>query len=460
MNDPIPGNATFQQISQQISLAHNLTMKAMESNTIEELIFTLVNDTSQLIPYDRAILWQVHDQQTPQPLGVSKEAASKTTSELIQTLSDLIGKINRPDELRSLKPADFPGKEEIFQEYQKTHSSSILWVPIWEQGGSRICLWLEKTGVSLTSPYFNEDTLCVFQEYLIPGYKAAWEKIAPVNIQTRLSNLFAKKNIALVSLALIFLSLYIHVPLRIVASCEVVAVDPYLIAAPVKGIIGQIIVKPGQEVAKGALLYEYDRREAEHDLLASQKKVEIVQSELLQAMSQHGENQPSADELATANFRLKKEMVELNYAKYRASLLLGHSPVSGVAVVDNPDNWQGRPVNVGEKIMFIADPKKTQVKVWIAEADNVLIHLPTSLEVYLNPFPEVTLHATLKYVSQEPVLTGKGSYSFVGEADWVGEAREMKLGLKGNAVLYGENVSLMYYVLRKSIYSFRHFFGF
>ncbi|NCF71464.1 MAG: hypothetical protein GWP59_07165, partial [Chlamydiales bacterium] len=50
--------------------------------------------------------------------------------------------------------------------------------------------------------------------------------------------------------------------------------------------------------------------------------------------------------------------------------------------------------------------------------------------------------------------------SFVSEADW-GETKssDIKLGLKGSAILYGEEVSLFYWLMRRPWSSFRKLVG-
>ena len=219
------------------------------------------------------------------------------------------------------------------------------------------------------------------------------------------------------------------------------------------------MVKPGENVKKGTLLYEYDAREAMHDLAAAQKQLEMAQSDLMRSMSSGIEDTKALDEMALVNIKIKKEQLDLDYAKYKTSQLKGLAPISGVAIFENADDWRGKPVKIGEKIMFIADPKNTKVKIYIPESDNVFLKLPAEIKVFLNPSPEQTLYAKLNYISQETVITDKHIPSFVAEAEWDKDQSEPKLGLKGNAVIYGENVSLLYYVLRKPIESVRRFLG-
>ena len=48
---------------------------------------------------------------------------------------------------------------------------------------------------------------------------------------------------------------------------------------------------------------------------------------------------------------------------------------------------------------------------------------------------------------------------FRAEADWHDHARQVKLGLQGSAVLYGDSVPLGYWLLRRPLAGARKFVG-
>ena len=451
--------SVYQSLIQQIALAQKLTIKAFESPNLQKLIFIILNDTHHLVPYDRAVLWEIFDKSSPKLLGVSGQATYNTSSELVQKWQSLISSATDLDTVHVADPEDFGTNGNLYLEYQNAKPSTILLMPIWRKGNQRVVLWLEKWEEQQSKPVFSEEKIKILEEYLIPGYKAAWNKTAPVHIFSKLHGYLDKKRLTVIGLGLLLLLLLVRVPLRIVAPCEVVADNPYIIAAPLDGIIAQMTVKPGEYVEKGTVLYEYDTREAMHDLATSKKQLEMAQSELVRTMSSGIEDTKALDEMALENIKIKKEQQDLDYAKYRVSQLKGAAPESGVAVFENADEWRGKPVKIGEKIMFIADPNKTKVRIYIPESDNVVLKLPTEIKVFLNPYPETTLHAKLTYISQETIITETHIPSFIGEAKWDQQDPIIKLGLKGNAVISGENVSVLYYILRKPIESVRKFLG-
>ena len=45
----------------------------------------------------------------------------------------------------------------------------------------------------------------------------------------------------------------------------------------------------------------------------------------------------------------------------------------GIAIVDQKNDWQGRPVAVGEKIMTVANPDEVEFLIWLPVKDSLVI---------------------------------------------------------------------------------------
>ena len=189
------------------------------------------------------------------------------------------------------------------------------------------------------------------------------------------------------------------------------------------------------------------------------KELEMTQSEINRIVAAGVEDHQPLVELATLNLKKQKAELDLEFAKARPQELIGKSPIEGVALIDNPDEWQGRPVKLGERILIISDPKKTKVKMWIPENDNIHIEMTKPVTVFLNPYPDKSYNVKLTYISHETVLSDKHVSSFLAEGDWEEANPDVKLGIKGTAIIYGEKVSLLYYVFRKPWATVRDFFG-
>ena len=79
------------------------------------------------------------------------------------------------------------------------------------------------------------------------------------------------------------------------------------------------------------------------------------------------------------------------------------APRAGTVVLDDPEEWIGRPVAVGEKVMMVADEQETEVEGWLAVADAGEAKPGARLKLFLNARPLSPLRATVKSVAYEAV---------------------------------------------------------
>lgn len=440
---------------QQLSIINQLLLKAYGAETLQELQFIILNDTIHLIRYDRASLWSL-EKKTPQLLGISGQTDVNLNSELSQHMTHLVESIQEKSKAQRLAKESFPNTVEWEAIVPATNSIAI-WFPIEANKKTSFALLLEKWDIKPEDIPAN-DVMDLCGTFIIPGYGQALEKF---NVTRWFKRLLSFKNLLYLIPLLLMLLLLIRVPLRIVAPCEIVPADPYVITSPLEGIIEQILVKPGKNVKAGEILFSYDKRVPLKELEIAEKQVAIAQAEInrTEGLGYSGDKKSFA-ELAVLNEKLEKEKVQLNYAKYQASLLDFKSPIEGIVILDNPDEWRGRPVKIGEKVLIVSDPNKTKIKIWIPENDNIPLRLDSNVTIFLSVDPINSYEAKLNYIANEVSLSDKKIPSFLAEAEWVTYPEKIKLGLTGNAILYGERVSLLYFLLRKPWGTFRHFFEF
>ena len=83
-----------------------------------------------------------------------------------------------------------------------------------------------------------------------------------------------------------------------------------------------------------------------------------------------------------------------------------------------------------------------------------------TIKIILNIDPTNGRQAKLLYIANASIVNDKHVPSFVAEAEWVdGGGKDVKMGLKGTAILYGQNVSVFYWIMRKPWAYFRNLIG-
>ena len=150
-------------------------------------------------------------------------------------------------------------------------------------------------------------------------------------------------------------------------------------------------------------------------------------------------------------------------AEFRAKNLLITAPLSGVAIINNPDEWAGKPVSVGERIMQVADPARSRVRIYLPLNDKLDFPEKAEVKVILNNDSASSRPAVLKRVaahaSERPE---SGGGCFVAEADWPEDGSatsNLPLGVGGTAVVYGNRVPLAYWLIRRPLAALRGYFG-
>jgi biotin carboxyl carrier protein len=338
---------------------------------------------------------------------------------------------------------------------QRTTGLSVVWLPILVEGRVVAGLWLERWA----RRRFTADTVARL-EPLGLAYGVAWRGVDGQRGALKRWLSARKWIVAAVTMPLVSIALaFVPVPLRIVAPCEIVPKEPAAITAPLSGVIDEVLVLPGRSVEAGDLLAFYDKRVALEELKVAEEQVQIIASDLQRARVQGFDEPAARAEVALLENRLEQEQTRLRIARHRADQLEIRAPVAGTLMLDDPHQWRGRPVQVGERIMLIVDTQRTRVRIRLPQTDNIDFDQDRPLKVILDSDPRGRRNATLRFVASHSQHGPDGAPYFRAEADWIEPQADLRIGLQGTAVLYGDDVSLGYWLLRRPLAAVRKLCG-
>ena len=249
------------------------------------------------------------------------------------------------------------------------------------------------------------------------------------------------------------------VPLTVLAPAEVVAVNPAVIRAPLDGVVEAILVHPNDRVAGGQMLFALDDTMLKGKVEVAEKALATAEAELRQ-LSQQAVFDPSAKpKLAVASGRRDEQAAELATLQSQMERIHVKAPRPGIAVLDDPTEWVGRPVAVGEKVMALAEERDTEIEAWLAPGDAIDLAPGAPLVLFLNVAPLAPVHARIKTVAYEATPRPDGTVAHRVRARIDGGEDRPRLGLKGTARLSGSRVPLLYWVLRRPIAATRAWAG-
>ncbi len=444
---PIPAGASMNGGStlQAITTLQQLTLEACLSDSFQQLVFRILNRSILLCRYDRALLWDLR-RKRPRLLGISGQAGVNPQAPLVQTWRRTVEALREPGELQVLEPESFPAATDAGtgNSHGADSRTSVLWVPIKVRGIPVAGLWLQRHGQAEWL-----ETEKALMTSLASAYGAAWRmfrrstpRLAGVNRKT------AAIGCCLIAALLLF---GIRLPLRIVAPCEVVPVDPVAVTAPLDGVIHRLDIKPGQTVTRGQVLGTYDREISIQQLKAAIQQVRIISSRLQRARVYSVDNREARAEIPLLEEQLKQEQARLRIAEYRVEKAEITAACSGVVILDDPDKWRGKPVHTGERILTIIDPGRTRLRAWLPPGDNIPFDRSRPVVAVLASDPAGTYPARITFVAITSKTSPAGFPAFPVDCDWLQKTECPRAGLKGSAILYGRKVSLAYWLLRKPL---------
>ncbi|WP_280817545.1 HlyD family efflux transporter periplasmic adaptor subunit [Variovorax sp. TBS-050B] len=266
--------------------------------------------------------------------------------------------------------------------------------------------------------------------------------------------------LALAGAAAVLALVFVQVPLTTLAPVEVMPEAPFVVAAPVPGVVERILVAPGTRVSEGSPLVQLVDTTLRSDFEVAGRKLGVARARKLRLQQAAVVDPTAKRELAIARSEELVARAERDYARAMLEKAVIRAPREGVVLYGDPRDWMGRPVAVGEAIMRVADPGRVEYRIKVAVADAVNLRENASVKVFLDAAPLAPFDARVVRAAYRAEADAAGVSSYVVTARPVEPyVAPERLGLRGTARLYGEPVSLLYYLLRRPITAARQWTG-
>jgi hypothetical protein len=264
----------------------------------------------------------------------------------------------------------------------------------------------------------------------------------------------------LVLAALIAAALLFPVRLSALAPAEIEAHNAMVIAAPQDGVVHEFLVQPNQVVHKDQPLFSLDDTTLRNRRAVAKQSLEVAHSDALLAAQKAFDSAQSKGELAALNGQVQEKQAEVTWLDEMLARNLVRAPRDGIAIFGDSNDWIGKPVVTGERILLLADPQDVGVLVWLPVANAINLEAGSQIRLFLHVAPLSPLTASLTQTSYQATLSPENipAYRIRGQFD--GDASQLaRIGLKGTAKLYGESVPLVYYLLRRPLAALREWSG-
>jgi len=443
-------------ISKLLQLEHN----CRNSQSLKELYFQIVNNTRTLVNYSQGILLTPDLKDKYKVVSISDISIIDSTSPYVQWLEDVIEDLNRNEQSKDIFIVDIKNdlKEENSKVIHEYAPSNLVYIPLKNSKENRevnyaFLLFKEE-------PWNDNDILML--KHLSSSLAYFLFAMRSCNWIQSLKKLSFKSRYFKIAVAFLIILMFLPVRLSVLAPLEVEAKNPYVVSSPLNGVIEEVKVFPNDKIEKNQLIVQFDDVDFTNNYLVAKRTLDVTNAELFTTKQSSFLDPKQKSQIASLENQVKLKEAELSYAKDQLDKTKIYSKEDGLAIINNPNDWKGRPVTTGERIFLIANPNSIELKIMLPVSDAIFLEENAIVKAFFDNDPINSWSAKVKYISYKPELTEQNilSYRITAEFEDIKENGYIpSIGLRGTAKIYSKNVSLFFYLFRKPITSVRQWIG-
>jgi Barrel-sandwich domain of CusB or HlyD membrane-fusion len=435
----------------------HLEERARAAKSVRELLFSLANESWQLLGQRQAFIWDSRAENHSRlrvVSGIAQLGEDSPFTVWLKRLGTWLAKqVKKQPGAQYVSIDDIhPSLQEGWKEWLPDYLF-VVPVHVPNQGQQAIVAYALDDGL--------DDTQAELAQRLADAYGHAWAGLEPKAKQGLFSRGYTgwrsipRKLFAPTLLILALLAMLIPIRLSVLANAEIIALDAAVISAPLDGVIKTFHVQPNQAVKKDEPLFTLDETSLKNRREVAFKQLQVAKADAMAAQQKSFESETSRSELAGLNGRVAERQAELASVEDQFSRILVRAPASGVVVFGDINDWLGKPVTTGERVALLADPKDAGVLVWLPVSEAINLEAGAQIKLYLQVAPLKPLVATLTQTSYQAALSPDGisAYRLKAQLQLLNAEEQAlaRIGLKGTAKIYGEKASLGYYLFRRPI---------
>lgn len=436
---------TMSEAPPNVQLAFELLAlrdRALQAENLNGLAFSMANDLYPLLRFQQALLFAQHGEacELLSVSGLAKPSEDSPYLVWLQRASRWVAGQLTDDQPLWLERGTLQPPADIAEGWAEWWPAGIWCVPIQHPQGQRL-------GVLL---FLLEEQPPVAVQQSLTGLWQTWGYCwAVLTRQRRLSRWRINRRQWLMVAAVLSALLLIPVRQTALAPAEIVSRQAQIISSPIDGVIEQMQVRPNQSVEAGTPLFSLDETTLRSRAEVLSKEVAVADAELLAASQRAFDNPQSKGEVTLLDGRAQQRRAELAAVQAQLKRTQVLSPRAGVAVYSDPNDWLGKPVVTGERILQVADPAQPAMLIQLSVADAIALEPGAEVTLFLTAYPLKPLHGQILETSYQARASDEGVVAYRLLASVDEHPEHARLGLHGTAKLYGERVLLGYYLLRR-----------
>ncbi|HEY9095991.1 MAG TPA: HlyD family efflux transporter periplasmic adaptor subunit [Hydrogenophaga sp.] len=434
-----------------LSVLLQIEGRAMEAPTLAALRFTIVNETHALTPYRQAALFEP-DGSKLHLVAASGLVSVANDSPFAVWLTQFAQRFPTDVAVHRLDFED--ANDDDAQNWSEWLPDHLLLVPLRGKQGD----------VRAWAMYAREEAWSEVEASFLERLHATYGYCHAALAQTgqggwrRFKKLFNQRNRWLIGGALA-LAMLIPIRLSVLAPAEVIALNAKAVSAPQDGVVGSFAVQPNARVKAGDLLFSLDDSMLSNRRQVALQALEVAKADAHIAQQRAFDDTKSKAEVAVAMGRVREKEAELAAVDSQANRVEVRADQDGVAIFADTNDWRGKPVQTGERVIQLAQPEDSGVLIWLSVADAINLQMGAPVKLFLHTEPLSPRSAKLVEASYQASISPDGVAAYRLRAKFDEGTELPRIGLRGTARISGDWVMLGYFLFRRPLSTVREWTG-
>ncbi|MBQ4768629.1 HlyD family efflux transporter periplasmic adaptor subunit [Pectobacterium versatile] len=423
----------------------DLEQQARAANSTEELAYCIVNDSQPLFSFRHAAL--VINGKVRAVTGVTQPAPHAPFVAFVERACTQLSSVDEKTlaQCRVIQASQLD--EQSRKDWLALSAPEALWSPLNDRQGNPFGgIWYARE-----QPWQSTDQ--VLTEQLSGAFSHAWLALEPQTTRWRRR---ARWKIVVPAL-LLLACLFIPVRQSVLAPAEVIPHQGRVVAAPLDGVIQSFTVLPNQSVRQGDVLVRFDSTTLKAQADVAERALNVAEAEHRASSQRAFQDTDSKARLDFLAAQVAQKRAERDYANALLSRAEIRAERDGIAVFADATRWMGKPVRTGERLMELADPALTALRIELDVGDAIQLQQEAPITLFLDSDPLTPHAALLERIAYESEQTPAGNLAYRLDARFTDTPP--RIGLRGTAKISGDYVPLAVYLFRRPLAVIRQAIG-
>ena len=443
-------------ISKLLQLEYN----CRNCESLKELYYQIVNETRSLVPYNQAILLTIDITGKYKVVAISDISAIDSTSPFVQWIENIIIDLDSNEKAKNIFVVETKTdiKEINLKSMHEYSPSNLVYLPLKSMK--------DYTEINYVLLLFKEEEWIendiLMLKHLSSSLSYFLFAMRSCGISQTLKKISFKNKYFKYVLIFVIALMFLPVRLSVLAPLEVEAKNPYVVTSPLNAVIEEVKIFPNEKIEKNQLLVKFDDVDFNNNYLVAKRTLDVANAQLHTVQQGSFFDATQKSQISQLESQVKLKEAELNFALDQLNKTKINALEDGIAIINNPNDWKGKPVSTGERIFLIAKPENIELKIMLPVSEAIFLEENAQIKAFFDNDPTNSWLGKIKYISYKPELTEQNilSYKIIANFDDIKENGYIpSIGLRGTAKIYSKKVTLFFYLFRKPITATRQWIG-